>query len=508
MTALLITALWLLPSEPRPRAHRDVQAHSPAHSPEPAADAATNPSADSLRNARSAATDTRVQGRILWSDGAPVVHAKVCAIGGAELVVTDAAGTYTLLCKPSDGASRVELSVHPPCWREPEAYSAAVRDVQGEMQVLDDLMLSNEVDVTVEVLTTPAAALALRAAGYDQFTYHVNSVASVDSGLPVEVAHAESSIAPQTVRLPLRVRYSLNLAARGSISSASARGPSRLYLLSDGLAVTREAVASDRVVVDERCLLIGRVTDQDGAAIPRARVELSQVTPTGPMRFFCMTGDDGSFVFAGMPGDSMTVGASYRGIESARFPVNVGGGAIELECPTGSLRTLKVVDGDAIVSYFDIAEVSLVFGHMQVPWLPNRQHGAVLLPPEEANMYLCWSDARGVHEVEMRVAAAPPGTETRVDIAGLAAPPLARARVQFGEVNGVVTIALVNPAPSPGFHPLRATVSPSTHGELMGLRPGTYRIGIRPHIFASESRTVDVDLSGEQSTLDLAALFK
>jgi len=304
------------------------------------------------------------------------------------------------------------------------------------------------------------------------------------------------------------VPYATNLTALASvIPREHARGPERMYLVTGGLVLTRDAVARDRIVIDERCLLTGRVVAHDGRGLARAKVHLTKRTSTGPMPFFCTTSDDGGFTFVGMSGDSMTASAVYHGAESPQTPASVGGGPITLHCPTNAMRFLRVVNGSEIVSCFELSGTSLTFCHAEPPWLPRRGDGIAILPPGAANMYICWSDSGGLHEAETHIMAAPAGSLTNLDLSHLTTPPLGQLRIHFGNLAGLVTLSLVKPGPTPGFAPLQAGLS-STQGVFCGIRPGTYRFGIKRSLFEKEARSAEVELTSGLNEVRLAEILR
>jgi hypothetical protein len=448
-----------------------------------------------------------VQGRIAWSDGAPATGIDVGIDGAPSHAATDAAGWYDLPSASTE-PKEIHLSVHPHCWLKATDVPVSLANGDGATLRASDVILPAETDVAVDIEVSTAAERALKGVGYGRIAYAVHLVPSTITTVLTEVGRTEVDLLAGVTRTSIRVPYGPKLAALASLSASSRSPlPERFHLVTDGLVLTRDAVAHDRVDVSERCLLTGRVIAHDGRGLAKARVELSKPTATGPMPFFCMTNEDGEFLFVGMSGDDMTVSATYRGAESPRLRATVGGGSLVLQCPTGHMRFMQVVSGDGLVQRFDVSNVSLTFRMSERPSLPYRADGSVMLPPDSANMYLCWSDAAGLREAEVSVAAAPADSITRVDVTRLSAPPLGELRLRMGNIQGLMTLTLEKPAATPGFVPLQAGIC-GTQTTMIGIRPGTYRFSLKKNLFAQEQVSAELDLGSGVNEVNLAELLK
>ncbi|MBX3465044.1 MAG: hypothetical protein KF830_17890, partial [Planctomycetes bacterium] len=286
------------------------------------------------------------------------------------------------------------------------------------------------------------------------------------------------------------------------------RGLPRMYLATgSGLVLRRDAIARDTIVIDERCLLVGKTIGSDGRGIAGAKVKLLQSTPTGKSVFFCTSDDEGAFVYIGSPGEFWTVQASCRGVESAPVVASVGGFPIELLCRTEGLRRLLVRDGEKPILRYQMGRGSLTFGQAAPPWLPEHPEGSGLFPLEAANVYLCWLDHDGVHEAEVSLPAGTPDVVTEIDVASLPRQPFGLLQLQFGDFQGILTLTALA-APRSGLHPLRASFSPSDRGPRLGIRPGRYRLGIKRGFFAGEERSIELELTDGRNDIDVGELLR
>ncbi|MBX3465060.1 MAG: hypothetical protein KF830_17970, partial [Planctomycetes bacterium] len=214
LLALLVTLAIVGGVALQPAVDRPPPADAPAEHPaiEPFAPSIDAPPA--CPNGRTNAMRTQIAGRVRWTDGSPAVGASVWSAPDGETAATCNAGRYTLPATPLAGISSGEivLSVHPPCWSTPIERSVALRSADPGTFEVDDIVLPDEVDVSVDIKVTAGAAAQLATVGYGHIEYALHPTPSAGP-LPATIGSARADLVPGLTQASLRVPYRPAIAA-------------------------------------------------------------------------------------------------------------------------------------------------------------------------------------------------------------------------------------------------------------------------------------------------------
>lgn len=476
------------------------------------------------RRQRERALETKVAlGRLVWTDGLPVVGAVVAVSEGDGSVVSGDDGFFRIEVPAAFDRATTELTVQPGCWVAPEPFPSAVplwpriatdvRAEEYEIEAQSDLQLRIHVD--------PNAFAIIDKAGYESIRgvvfVHDDQVSSVRNEISEFLA--KKSVLGR-LDLPLAgqpFEQTLRVPLQPFVQCFAEAAPPEIYSKMGcittptvGVPLDRMSVAQVDLRLESNALIAGRVLDQDGKPLAACTVALPvlQRGRLGPRRI--LSNDEGWFVASGTPGDTHVVWASYQGVDSQRTNVSVGQIDIVLRCSTAQLRRVVVKHGTIPLERFALTANSSLFGKYVWPWLPARRDGVAWLPPktEAEPMYLCWRERETYHEVPVLIpgAAEAPGFE--IDVAQLSPEPRGVLYVENEPGGHTVRLTLVSPEPPPGFRRQGAAALPWRDAPLLGIPAGTYEVRLGTNPLEPPLATARVDLIAGENRLRVADVFR
>ena len=463
-----------------------------------------------------------VTGRLVWSDGVPVVGASVRCDLAADSTDTGADGRFEfrVAAEALRAARGVVITAHPTCWLPSEPGFVQRIECAGDSTAQDGLVavgnLAVPATVDVEVVfdfERVATQIAVRA-GYDLVRVRVGAPSPRLRGmLAGAVASIEFDLAEplpvHVLRVPVRDQVHVVAELKPSTQWAVVRN----HIATTVTPLTRDKPARAVVPLRSANLLSGKVVDHEGRPLRLASLKLEQVALDEGGRL-CITRsfDDGTFLIIGAPGEAFVAEAQFENAKSPKYELVVGNLDYELQCPTEALRRVRVRSGAVPVTRYDFSENSLLFGQRdeQKPKLTEHPDGMCFLARRDQDLcsYLCWRDGEQFREATVRI---PPRTGNQVveiDVATLAVEPRGVLTIRYGSEPRTLRIRRVRPVPDSGFHAFVAGAASTDPRPLNGIPAGIYEVEVRvtgAHPFKPPLATAECEFAVGENIIDVEA---